>query len=87
MVENEKPSEFIKIGDKLENVLQKRIGNITRGKYDKDWLLNKIKMENLILVFIGPAGIGKTNFALSHFKNPLHVTIRQDFRKLGPHSN
>jgi len=28
--------------------------------------------------------LGKTNFALSHFQNALHVTIRQDFGKLGP---
>jgi len=35
-------------------------------------------------IFIGPSGIGKTNFALSHFSNACHITCRQDFDKLGP---
>ena len=32
-------------------------------------------------VFIRPTGIGKSNFDLSHFSRPLHVTCRQDFDK------
>lgn len=31
------------------------------------------------LVFIGPTGFGKTQFALAHFNNPLRVTNKQDW--------
>lgn len=34
-----------------------------------------------VLVFIGPTGIGKTQFALSHFTHPLHVRDKEDWRR------
>lgn len=35
--------------------------------------------EKRTLVFIGPTGMGKTQFALAHFKHPLRVTNKQDW--------
>lgn len=37
-----------------------------------------------VLVFIGPTGIGKTQFALSHFQRPLHIRDKEDW---GRYSN
>lgn len=34
-----------------------------------------------VLVFIGATGIGKTQFALSHFSKPLHVRDKEDWRR------
>lgn len=33
------------------------------------------------IVLIGSTGLGKTQYALSHFKNPLHVRDREDWRR------
>lgn len=33
------------------------------------------------LVFIGPTGIGKTQYALAHFKEPLHVRDKVDYAR------
>lgn len=34
-----------------------------------------------VLVFIGATGLGKTQFALAHFKYPLHVRDKEDWRR------
>lgn len=40
-------------------------------EYPKSWLL------------VGKSGTGKTKFAMAHFKNPLLVSIKEDWGKLG----
>lgn len=38
--------------------------------------------KNIVLVFIGATGLGKTQFALAHFKYPLHIRDKEDWRRL-----
>ena len=76
MVEEEKPLDFIKMASKLEQTLVRRFGNVTKAKFNTDWKFPFVSFEGLTVVFIGPTGIGKTNFAFSHFERPLRVTIR-----------
>lgn len=39
------------------------------------------------LVFIGPTGIGKTQYALAHFKEPLHVRDKVDYARYTPRTD
>lgn len=34
-----------------------------------------------VIVLVGPTGLGKTQYALAHFKKPLHVKDKEDWRR------
>lgn len=64
--------------------VNKQFATETQGNYTLDQfrypklLVNKGKTY----IFVGPAGIGKTQYALAHFSKPLLVSDRQDLSKL-----
>lgn len=43
--------------------------------------------ENKAALFIGPTGIGKTQFALAHFKSPVKITNNEDYGRIGPQTD
>lgn len=50
---------------------------------------NKSKFTNFskTLVLIGPTGVGKTQFALAHFKNPLLIRDKNDYIRYNRHTD
>jgi len=48
---------------------------------ETDFNTDLFDFEQKALVFIGPTGIGKTEFALAHFKNPLIVSHIDDLKR------
>lgn len=38
--------------------------------------------KNKAIVLIGPTGLGKTQWALAHFKNPVHVRDKNDYSRI-----
>ncbi|AAK53631.1 Rep [Planaria asexual strain-specific virus-like element type 1] len=93
MVERERPLDYIRFREKLEGALLHKLGSVTQAKFKSGWRwpyygfmyrdpeTDEVSMRSW--VFVGKSGIGKTNFALSHFEQPLHVTEKQELRKLG----
>lgn len=51
--------------------------DFTRPLHD----LDSTQMKNKVLVLIGDTGLGKTQYALAHFKNPVHVRHAEDYRR------
>jgi len=84
-VRDEKPDIYIKMFPKLQASLLNELGATTTARFKDNWCVPFISFDDdRTDVFIGPSGIGKTNFALSHFNSACHITCRQDFDKLGP---
>lgn len=53
----------------------------------KEFLVPKIQpelLQTMAIIFLGPSGIGKTQYAISHFDRPLVVSHIDDLKKLSP---
>lgn len=92
MVRDHNPLAYIKFASKLEASLTKELGRVVQPSFNTNWILPLMSFSypdgfgnyrQKTLVFIGGSGIGKTNFALSHFDAPCHITGAQGFDQLG----
>lgn len=63
--------------DKIAKAYSKQ----TPGKYKAEDFTEELKTD-MVMVFSGKSGVGKTQFALAHFKNPLIVSHTEDLKKL-----
>lgn len=60
-----------------------------KSKYDITKFIEPKKMfeKNKTLLFVGPTGIGKTQFALAHFAAPVLIRCQQDWNKFNKNTH
>lgn len=70
---------------------EKKLASYYASKFDagdpskfklQDFLMNAFTDFSKVIVLIGATGLGKTEFALSHFKHPLRIRDKEDWRRL-----
>lgn len=83
-VKEEMTDKYVLQNSAIMSFLQRQYATTTAAKYTIDQFNRQPEdiHSGKSFVFIGKAGIGKTQFALAHFKSPLLVSDRQDFGKL-----
>lgn len=87
----EEAMKFIEDTDKIYFISnQKRLSLYFSQKFDtadkalykpEDFNIPLVENLSKVLVFIGKTGLGKTQYALAHFKNPLHIRDKEDWRR------
>lgn len=83
-----KPSEYLLKGKTLMESFNRLYGNCTQANFQDNFKIKHFNIWNeKTHLFIGPTGIGKTNFALSHGKWPVHIQTWQHFGKISENSN
>lgn len=86
LLKNDRPRDYTLYSDQIERTLKKvkYSRDSPRGKYQ----LNQFTRPPLVLdravLLCGPAGIGKTQYALAHFTKPLVVRHLDDLKKYTP---
>lgn len=81
-IEDKDPLYYISNQKKLAFYFGEKFDNSDVALYKAtDFNIPLITLNNKVLVFIGETGLGKTQFALSHFKKPLHIRDKEDWRR------
>lgn len=84
IIRKESPRDFCLYGNTIENSLKRAKQKPFEPKYQpEDFNIPRLDLTKTNLI-TGPSNVGKTQFALSHFKNPLVVSHMDALRKLGP---
>lgn len=82
IIEDKDPIYYISNQKKLSVYFASKFDKSDKGLYDiNQFVVSRIHDFKLVHVFIGSTGLGKTQFALSHFKNPLHIRDKEDWRR------
>jgi len=84
IIREKSPRDFCLYGQTIENNLKKAkaVPFVPRYK-PEDFNISKLLLDQPTLL-CGPSNIGKTQFAVSHFQNPLVVSHIDALKKLGP---
>ena len=82
-IEKEDLTTFIYQYKKIFNFFENKFANGDKTAYAEEDFLRPFYTfpPDKTLVFVGPTGFGKTQFALSHFLHPLRVTNKQDWNR------
>lgn len=85
-IRNHDISFYIMQNKKLAQFFENEFTLPDKAKYDiSTFKIAPITIpENKTLVFVGETNIGKTQFALAHFKNPLLIRSKQDWNRFNP---
>ena len=82
IIKENKPELYILKRKLLQEGLDQEFGHSTTAKHTKFNINFQDVWDLKTHLFIGPTGIGKTNYALSHFKAPVHITNLQNFSRI-----
>lgn len=82
IVKDQKPELYFLKRKSLCESFDAEFGKCTQALFSNFNVSHENVWDNLTHVFIGPTGIGKSNFALAHFKKPVHVTNYQNFSRI-----
>lgn len=86
-IANEYPAQFIRYANgirQLHELLSPSKDEKTVYRRDS-WSHPFVSLDEGPVIFCGPTGIGKTEFALAHFENPLLVRHVDDLKRLNGH--
>lgn len=84
IIRKEAPRDFCLYGNTIENSLKKAKIIPVKPKYSpEDFNIPKLDLTRTTLI-TGPSDIGKTQFALSHFQNPLVCSHIDALKRLHP---
>ncbi|KAK9871894.1 hypothetical protein WA026_015143 [Henosepilachna vigintioctopunctata] len=78
---------YISHQKQLQLYFTQKFDQSDKALYSQQKFTNKEGYKHLFnktIIFIGPTGIGKTQYALAHFTNPLHVKDREDWGRYSP---
>lgn len=82
-IEEQDLTTYIYQYKKIFNFFENKFANGDKTPYAEEDFLRPFYTfpPDKTLVFVGPTGFGKTQFALSHFLHPLRVTNKQDWNR------
>lgn len=79
-MEEKSPSYFIHSEKALYNYALKKFDNGNASNYSKDSFITPFITDwSRVPVIVGDTGLGKTEWALAHFDQPLHVLDKNDY--------
>lgn len=85
VIREELPFEYLIHGESIERNISKMFTPEFTHKYSlDDFTMPEVEDRSKALLFYGPSGIGKTQFALAHFKTPLLVRHLDKLKDLDP---
>lgn len=82
LIKENRPETYICKKRVISENLDQEFGIITKPNFSTFIIPFKNVWDGLAHVFVGPTNIGKTNYALSHFKNPVHIKGIQNFGRI-----
>lgn len=88
-IEKENPIWYISCGKQLGAYFEEKFSTGNQSKYNlESFQVPPIVFdEKRVVIIFGPTGLGKTQWALAHFKKPVHVRDRNDYLRIGPNTD
>lgn len=88
LIREDRPRDYTLYSDQIERTLKKvKFNSSTKARYDSTTFKGPTLDLSRAVLLYGPGGIGKTQYALSHFKTPLLVTHIDDLKKITPETD
>jgi len=87
LIKSSKPELFFLKRKQLAESFECEFGHKTESIHKTFTQDPKNVWDEFTHIFIGPTGIGKTNFALHHFTKAVHVTNMQNFGRVSDDAN